>query len=285
VRYEWIERLACPLTGASYDLDPVRVADDEVVEGFLVSRDEREVRPVMAGVAILPHDLRAHLHEQGNVYRRSPINDSRLGRFLLGRAGTGYTIVPFDEVVAAYRDLARAPPPGYDTSRPAADAAFATLARRVNPGPRAGRALVVGCGVGRAVFDLCAHFPAVLGVDRNLACVRRARNIAVTREHFFLPAPKDSGLKELPLDFAQLPREGADFAVADAERLPLHEACCDLVALHAHDLLGPWSDGPAVAREAERVLAPGGLLLWHEDAPVAHTPTDSESPWRAARLS
>ena len=85
----WIDRLASPRTGAPLELDPVRVADDELVEGFLVSADEREVWPIVAGIAALPRDLEANLRAQGSVYRRTPVNDPRLARFLLGRAGTG----------------------------------------------------------------------------------------------------------------------------------------------------------------------------------------------------
>ncbi len=288
MRRDWIEWLACPRTRASYDLDPVRVADGEVVEGFLVSQDERDVRPVMAGVAVLPRDLGAHLREQGNVYRRSPINDPRLGRFLLGQAGSGYSVVPFDEVVASYRDLAEDPPEGYDTSRPAEHVGLANLAERLHAERPTRRALVVGCGVGRAVFDLCERFDAVLGIDRSIACVRRARNVAVTVEHFFLPAPKGSGLKEIPLDLGRLPRAGADFAVADAEALPFHDGALDLVVLRAGDLMGAWRDPTAARAEAERVLAPGGTLIWHDDLASGDRASAAgsvgvEGRWHAAR--
>lgn len=258
----------------------MRIADDEVVEGFLVSRDEREVWPIVAGVAVLPHDLVTHLGAQGSVYRRSPINDPRLARFLLGRAGTGYVVVPFDEVVAQYRDLARDPPEGYDTTPDPGHVALAALAATIGA---QGSGLVVGSGVGRGVFALGTRLEAVLGFDRSIACVRRARNIAVTVEDFFLPAPKGSGMKEIPLDFAPLTRTAADFALADAEALPLADEAVDLLVLYPGDSLGRWPDGDAAWREALRVTRVGGHVLWHEalEAQGLLAPDARAGPWRA----
>lgn len=272
----WIDRLATPGGGASLELDPVRVADDELIEAFLVSSDTREVWPLVAGVAVLPADLDAHMRTQGNVYRRTPINDPRLARFLLGQAGSGYTVVPFEEVVSQYRDLVAEPPAGYDTT-PAQDhvdlGAFATELEL------SGTGCVIGAGVGREVFRLCERLDAVLGFDRNIACVRRARNIAVTVEDFFLPAPKGSGLKELPLDFGNLTRAGADFAVAHPTALPLADASMDVVVLRGADSLGPFDEPGVALREATRVLAPGGRLICHRDALPSHTPAQAVGDW------
>ena len=284
MRSDWIPLLACPHTGASYELDPVRVADDEVVEAFLVSSDEREVRPIVAGIAVLPRDLGEHMRTQGSVYRRSPVNDPRLGRFLLGRAGTGYEVVDFDTVVGHYRDLAATPPEGYDTRPHPDDVALAELLARLRAdGPRAGHGLVVGCGVGRPVFVLCERLAAVLGVDRSVACVRRARNVAVTREAFFLPAPKGSGMKEIPLDLAGLVRDGADFLVGDPDGLPLVSGAFDIVVVQDRDARGVWPDAAAVLREARRVTAPGGWLVRH----AGHEPATpvSVGPYRAERVA
>lgn len=276
----WIDRLVAPASGAALELDPVRVAEEEIVEGFLVSADARDVWPVVAGVAVLPADLDAHLRAQGNVYRRSPMNDPRIARFLLGRAGTGYVVVPFEEVVAQYRDLARDPPAGYDTSPHAQHLALAALAARLGA---SGLGAVVGAGVGRGVFALRGVLDEVLGLDRSIACVRRARNIAVTVEDFFLPAPKGSGLKEIPLDFGPLERTGVDFALAEAEALPLRDAVLDVLVLHAGDSLGAWADAGAAWREAWRVVKPGGHVVHHVDLPVADAPepADREGAWHA----
>ncbi len=257
--------LACPRTHAQYDLDPVRVAEDEIVEAFLVSRDEREVRPLVAGVAVLPVDLRAHMRSHGNVYKRSPINDPRLARFLLDAAGGGHDRVAFDEVVGHYRDLAAQPPEGYDTTRHPDDEALRALFGHVLPAERQPMAgVIVGSGVGRAAFVLARHIETVLGLDRSIACVRRARNIAVTNEDFFLPAPRDSGLKEIGLDLSSLVRDGVDFAVADPDALPLADDCMDVVVVMGADSKGAWTDPPGVCAEAMRVAKPGGFVFWHE---------------------
>jgi uncharacterized protein YbaR (Trm112 family) len=285
VRRALLDRLACPRTGAPYVLDPVRVAGDEVVEGFLVSTDAREVRPLVAGVAVLPQDLRAHLDAHGSVYRRTPVNDPRLARFLLADIGTGHDRVPFEMVVGHYRDLASDPPPGYTTDRHPDDVALAELLDdALGTGRAPGLGVVLGCGVGRGVFDLVRHVEAALGLDRSIACVRRARNIAVTNEHFFLPAPPGSGLGEIALDLATLERLGADFAVADPHALPLRAGAADVLVCAAQDGKGPWPDADAAVAEARRVLAPGGLLVWHVDldAHVALEATRATMPFRAA---
>ena len=284
MKRSWIDRLVCPVTGAPYDTDPIRVAEDEVIEAFLVSQDERRVRPLVAGVAILPHDLTPHMKAQGNVYRRSPINDPRLGRFLLGQAGTGYVVVPFDEVVGHYQDLAADPPEGYDTSPHPDDVALRELLEACAlPGEGAG--LVIGCGVGRSTFLLTEFLGAALGLDRSVACARRARNIAVTVEDFFLPAPKGSGLKEIPLDFATLQRDGADFAVADPQALPVASGVLDVVVVPTGDIQGAWSDPAAVVAEARRVLRPEGWLVLDAELTdhVDEAATHEAGRWRGIR--
>jgi uncharacterized protein YbaR (Trm112 family) len=282
----WIDRLVCPQTHASFDVDPIRIAEDEVIEAFLVSQDERRVYPLVAGVAVLPPDLPLHMRLQGNVYRRSPINDPRLGRFLLGQAGTGYIVVPFDEVVGHYQDLAATPPEGYDTSRHPEDLALERLLGALDlPSRDDSAGVVIGCGVGRGVFILREALPHALGLDRSVACVRRARNIAVTVEHFFLPAPKGSGMKEIPLDLSTLVRSGVDFAVGHPEALPVAGDSMDVVVLPAGDIQGPWVDAEAAVGEARRVTRPGGWLILHDalEAARGESGTHRQGPYRAVR--
>lgn len=263
MREAWIPLLRCPVTGEPYDLDPTRATPGEVTEGFLVAREGREVRPILAGLAVLPRDLSAHLKTHGTVYERMPIADSRLVRFVLGAAGhAGSDFVPFDEVVAHYGDLV--PPGTYDAPPELApeDAALAGLLAGLDGPVR--RALDVGCGVGRGVFVLLGRAESALGVDRSVARVRRARNVAVTQADFFLPAPEDSGLKQVPLELSRLDRRGADFVVADADALPFVGGCMDLVLLRRGDGLGEHADRAKALAEAVRVLTDAGILVLEE---------------------
>ncbi len=204
-------------------------------------------------------DLASHLRREGGVYRRIPLGDSRVARCVLGRAGrTAEDHVPIEEVVRRYADLV---PPGVldDVPPPAPeDVALARLLAE-HP-PNAGRGLDIGTGVGRGAFVLRPFLDRVAGLDRSIARIRRARNVAATASAFFLPAPPGSGLKELPLDLGQLDRSGVDFLVADACVLPFADDCFDVVCLRAGDGRGPWEDGARVLAEAGRVLAPAGLL-------------------------
>ncbi|MDA1195172.1 MAG: methyltransferase domain-containing protein [Planctomycetota bacterium] len=275
----WLDRLVSPRTGAAFDIDAVRVADDEVVEAFLVSSDEREVWPVVAGVAVLPRALRPHLRTQGNVYLRTPVNDPRLGRFLLGRAGSGYVVVAFDDVVASYRDLVVDPPAGYDTSP---DPEHVTLAELLDTINAVGIGAVVGTRVGRSVFRLAARLGAALGFDRSMACTRRARNVAVTVEDFFLPGPRDGDRKPILVDLSRLQRTGADFVVAEPSALPLATGALDVVVVDARDGLAAWDDPVAVTNEAERVTRSGGHVIWHEALALPDAVVAAAGPWRAS---
>lgn len=260
----WIPLLRCPVTGGAYDLDVTRDEGDDVVEAFLVSRVGREVRPILSGMAVLVPDFLEHVRRHGNVYGRIPLADSRIARFVLGRLGRGTDdFVPFSEVIAHYGDLVKpgeldVPPPMHPR-----DEALARLL--VQHGVAGGRGLHVGCGVGRSAFVLRGLLDRVLGLDRSAARVRRARNVAVTKAAFFIPAPPDDSRKELPLELERMERKAVDFAVAAAEALPLGDAVVDVVVLEAADGRGPLDDPTRALEEASRVLAPGGWLVADEE--------------------
>lgn len=270
MREDWVPDLRCPVSGRPYDLDVTRGGPGEIVEGFLVARGGRQVRPVLGGIPVLPRDLDAHLRAFGEVYGRAKVSDSRVGRFVLSRSGRGaHDAVPFDEVVRRYADLL--PPGTLPEPAPLAeeDAALARLlAEHSLPGAQTG--LDVGCGVGRGVFVLLGYLPRALGTDRSFARVRRARSLAVTESDFLLPVPTPGNRRrEVALELDRLDRAGADFAVADPEALPFATGVADVVVLRDHDGFGPF-DAPAALAEALRVLAPRGLLV----LPPALAPAD-----------
>ncbi len=105
------------------------------------------------------------------------------------------------------------------------------------PGRAPAQVLDVGCGPGMSAFALADLLPAarVLGVDLSHAMVTRARQHLRDR-----------------------PRPSVEVLVADATRLPLASASCDLVTGHSFLYLVP--DRRAVLRELRRVLRPGGAL-------------------------
>ncbi len=276
-----IAALACPLSGAAYDIDAMRWDEDDLLEAFLVSQDERRVRALMAGVAVLPSDFQGFLRHQGAVIRRTPLQDPRLARFLHADAGDGYQGVDFGEIIAHYRDLVSEPPAGYDTSPHTDDRDLADLLARVLPaGARARLGLLLGSGVGRAAFTLRAHCERALGIDSSLAVVRRARNIAVTQEPFFLPGPRELGVGDLPLNLDALARQGVGFAVGEAEQLPVQRAVADLVVVASGDARGPWAKPERVWEHARRVLSPAGTLICHRALGRTSPSTERQGVWQ-----
>jgi hypothetical protein len=249
---------------APFEVDATRVGGGEdggrpgeVLEAFLVCARCRAVRPVFGGVGVLVADLDAHLDAHGNVYRRAPIADPRVTRFVLGRAGSGGDVVPFAEVVDRYGDLLPAAP---DAPARAPSAYDADLARWIATCPRATvPALEIGCGVGRGTFVLAAHTGDATGIDRSVARVRRARNVATTAE-FHLPI-RPGARVETPIDLSRLARDDVDFVVAGPDPLPFAAATFHVVVLRHGDGDGPFADVKAALAEARRVIDPRGLLL------------------------
>jgi SAM-dependent methyltransferase len=97
--------------------------------------------------------------------------------------------------------------------------------------PPPGRCTVeIGCGEGRVARDLQDRGHRVVAVDRSRRLLGYARDAD--------PA--------------------GSFVLANAARLPIADASCDLVV--AYNSLMDVSDMPATVREAARVLEPGGHL-------------------------
>ncbi len=302
MRLATLPRLACPAclgSGAlgrdvGFDLDPMRVeadaagTDRELSEGYLVCRGCRTAYPVLAGTAILPLDVKAHLATHGNVYRRLSIPDPRLARFLLANARGGADVVPFDEVVARYSDLlpfdaARTAKPMSSRDAALDDALADALAAAIRAGGGVGPALEVGCGVGRGTFVLAARTGDAIGTDRSVARVRRARNVQTTDE-FRLPVV-DVKTSETPIDLTRLARRDVDFLVADPEALPFADATFETVVVRDGDGEGAFADPARVMAEVRRVATARGLVLVEgkgarEGDAVAYTRIDRVEPDR-----
>lgn len=255
-----LAHIVTPRTHASFELDEIRANGDEIVEAWLVAADTREVYPIIAGIGVLWRDVKACVRRHGNVFERTPAQDPRMVRFIRRRIGRGFDRVPFEHVHAHYADLVAEPPEGFDTSRNLGDQALQEIVYAHAGVGHFRLAVHVGCGVGRGCFSLAEGAELVIGADRSAAHIRRARNISVTREHFFLAAPPGSGLKELPLDLTPLARERTDFVVAEPAWLPLATDSADLVVLEESDGHGAIVWGEAVA-SVRRVLAPDGTLV------------------------
>jgi len=269
------------------ELDATRVGGGEdggregdLLEAFLVCARCRAVRPVFGGVGLLVADLDAHLEAHGNVYRRAPIADPRVTRYVLGRAGSGGDVVPFAEVVARYGDLLPTEPGAAPRAASAYDAALEAALDAQGVGRASGAALEIGCGVGRGAFVLGARTGDATGIDRSVARVRRARNVATTAE-FHLPV-RPGARVETPIDLARLARDDVDFLVAGPDPLPFAAATFGVVVLRHGDGDGPWVEPPAALAEARRVLAPRGVLLREDgpDGPLEAVPSADARPAR-----
>lgn len=286
VRIDRVKSLRCPACLAagresSFEIDALRVGGGEdgglagdLLEAYLVCRECRTTYAVLSGVFVLPRDLPGHLATHGNVYRRSPIADPRMTRFVLGLARGGTDYVPFSEVLERYGDLlpamAEVAPRRGAPADEALDDALRTL-RATGPG------LEVGCGVGRGTFVLAARVGSAVGVDRSIARVRRSRNVE-TAEAFHLPATEGARL-ETPIDLSRLARDRVDFGVADPRVLPFASGSFSTVVVRARDGDGAWPDADLVRREAARVAGPTGLVLLETSGEAVGEPV-----WRPLRI-
>ena len=170
---------------------------------------------------------------------------------------------------------------GYETLHTGADEplyrAVSSLAAEALARVRAGSGgapVVVdaGCGVGRTLRDLATLGPeaTIVGLDGSLAMLELARRV-VTSE-----APIEVDLAAYGFGTLRIPPRpspGVHLFRADIERLPVADACADLVlSVNTIDRL-PHGPQKTLA-EAHRILRPGGTLVFTD--PLNWT---SEEEW------
>jgi SAM-dependent methyltransferase/uncharacterized protein YbaR (Trm112 family) len=120
---------------------------------------------------------------------------------------------------------------------------------------RVERAVELGTGLGRALTALNAE--VVVGIDRHLAGLRRARDL-LAGEHVAY-ARRELGRHYGTAEIAGLGSPGASVLCGDALAPPLAPESCERVV--AMNLLDVVSDPPRLVDVAAGVVAPGGEVL------------------------
>jgi putative 4-mercaptohistidine N1-methyltranferase len=186
--------------------------------------------------------------------------------------GTGAGVYETDALLREYLDLHYAPPlealpypggPADALEFPARCAALA-IEEAARPGVSSGRALEVGCAVGRASFELARAFGEVVGVDLSASFIGAAR--ALAREGRLAYARRIEGEIDAPAAARVDPaidRGRVRFETGDACALPPSLAGFDVV-LAANLICRLPRPAAFLARlhEGEAALVrPGGLLV------------------------
>lgn len=155
--------------------------------------------------------------------------------------------------------------------------------------PAQGRALDLGCAVGRSSFELASlGFSEVIGIDYSNSFIDAAKVLqtgtSLTYERL------DEGSQRTTLTALAKPSEGIHFEQGDAMNLRADLGSFDLV--HAANLLCRLTHPQKLIERLHDLVKPGGQLLlttpctWLADfTPPENWPTGSTRDWLKEKLS
>lgn len=155
--------------------------------------------------------------------------------------------------------------------------------------PAQGRALDLGCAVGRSSFELASlGFSEVVGIDYSHSFIDAAKTLQtgapLTYERL------DEGLQRTTLTALAKPSAGIQFEQGDAMSLRADLGSFDLV--HAANLLCRLTHPQKLIERLHDLVKPGGQLLlttpctWLADfTPPENWPTGSTRDWLREKLS
>jgi putative 4-mercaptohistidine N1-methyltranferase len=144
--------------------------------------------------------------------------------------------------------------------RDALDFAVRTVAENIDASVPRGRALDLGCAVGRSSFELSSFCKEVVGIDFSSAFVDAADRLRRGEEIEY--ARVDEGAMTTPL-VATMPAgaeaERISFEVGDA--MSLRENLGSFEIVHAANLICRLPDPEKLLRRLPDLVAPGGVLV------------------------
>lgn len=133
-----------------------------------------------------------------------------------------------------------------------------------------GRALDLGCAVGRSTFELARYYGQVTGVDYSRAFIEAARRLARGESVAYTRADEGEVATPLQASAPGIPESATvRFEAHDASGLPGDWAGFD--AVHAANLLCRLPDPMKLVARFPQLVAPGGILVlatpctWLED--------------------
>lgn len=240
--------------------------DGEVEEGALVCDNAacRRRYPIVDGIPVIVADAAAHLARWGAGLLEPPLHPETAA--LIAEAGPDEA--PWAHLVehlsiyldTSWGDRATPPPEG-----PGAPFGMQPLAAQLGAraGARVARAVELGCGVGRGLWELGRGAELVVGVDLQLAALRRARHLLSGQPLRY--ARRIAGRHYAAATIAPPPPSASTVAstaalvCGDAMDPPLVPGTFDRVA--ALNVIDAVASPPRLLSVVDGLCAPGGELL------------------------